>query len=240
MRFSYKSQIVEFKPKLVPLVSFFVALGILISLSSWQFKRLKWKENLINLRITNFEKPAEDIASFKEPSKNEFRKVTVTGKFLNNQEMFMPALSKNGNNGFHILVPLKTSDERYYIFDTGWIPLKLKEKSLRVENIVNEVKQFEAVIRTPGRKGYFQPDNDIIKNTWFFVEPKLMSDYLKIPFVNEIYLEAVNDGPSGYPLGNQTRIYLRNNHLQYALTWLFLCFSLIGVFLFSNLKIIKK
>ena len=109
-----------------------------------------------------------------------------------------------------------------------------------MENIVNEVKQFEAVIRTPGRKGYFQPDNDIIKNTWFFVEPKLMSDYLKIPFVNEIYLEAVNDGPSGYPLGNQTRIYLRNNHLQYALTWLFLCFSLIGVFLFSNLKIIKK
>ena len=119
MRFSYKSQIIEFKPKLVPLVSFFVALGILISLSSWQFKRLKWKENLINLRITNFEKPAKDIASFKEPSKNEFRKVTVTGNFLNNQEMFMPALSKNGNNGFHILVPLKTSDERYYIFDTG-------------------------------------------------------------------------------------------------------------------------
>ena len=227
MRFSYKSQIVEFKPRLVPLISFFVALGILISLSSWQFKRLKWKENLINLRITNFEKPAKDIASFKEPSKNEFRKVTVTGNFLNNQEMFMPALSKNGNNG-------------YYIFDTGWIPLKLKEKSLRVENIVNEVKQFEAVIRTPGRKGYFQPDNDMIKNTWFFVEPKLMSDYLQIPFVNEIYLEAVNDGPSGYPLGNQTRIYLRNNHLQYALTWLFLCFSLIGVFLFSNLKIIKK
>ena len=112
MRFSYKSKYIEFKPRLVPLVSFFIALGILISLSSWQFKRLKWKESLINLRITNFEKPAKDIASFKELSKNEFRKVTVTGNFLNNQEMFMPALSKNGNNGFHILVPLKTSDEK--------------------------------------------------------------------------------------------------------------------------------
>ena len=67
-----------------------------------------------------------------------------------------------------------------------------------------------------------------------------MSDYLQIPFVNEIYLEAVNNGPGGYPIGNQTRIYLRNNHLQYALTWLFLSFGLIGVFLFSNLKIIKK
>ncbi len=240
MRFSYKSQLIEFKPRLVPLVSFLLALGILISLSSWQFKRLKWKESLINLRVSNFEKTPEKLASFSEPSKNEFRKVTVTGRFLNDQEMFMPALSKNGNNGFHILVPLKASDEKYYIFDTGWIPLKLKEKSLRMKNIVNEPKQYEAVIRTPGRKGYFQPDNDIIKNTWFFVEPQLMSEYLQLSFVNEIYLEAVDNGPGGYPIGNQTRIYLRNNHLQYALTWLFLSFGLIGVFLFSNLKIIKK
>ena len=27
-----------------------------------------------------------------------------------------------------------------------------------------------------------------------------MSDYLQIPFVNEIYLEAVNNGPGGYPV----------------------------------------
>jgi cytochrome oxidase assembly protein ShyY1 len=67
-----------------------------------------------------------------------------------------------------------------------------------------------------------------------------MSEYLQIPFDNEIYLEATNNGPSGYPIGNQTRIYLRNNHLQYALTWMFLSFGLIGVFLFSNFKIIKK
>jgi surfeit locus 1 family protein len=154
--------------------------------------------------------------------------------------MFMPALSKNGNNGFHILVPFKTSDNKFYVFDTGWIPLKLKEKSLRKNNLIIESKQFEVVIRIPGRKGYFQPDNDIIKNTWFFVEPSLMSEYLQIPFDNEIYLEATNNGPGGYPIGNQTRIYLRNNHLQYALTWMFLSFGLIGVFLFSNFKIIKK
>ena len=40
--------------------------------------------------------------------------------------MYMPALSKRGNNGFHILVPLKTNDGKYIIFDTGWIPLSNK------------------------------------------------------------------------------------------------------------------
>ena len=240
MKFSFRSHQIEFKPRLIPLVSFLITLIILLTLSSWQFKRLKWKENLINLRVNNFEKLPKDINLFKNLSDNEFKKVTVEGEFLNEKEMFMPALSKNGNNGFHILVPFKTTSGEYFIYNTGWVPLRLKEKSLRLKNITNEINRYEAVLRTPGRKGYFQPDNDMAKNTWFFVEPDLMSDYLKIPLVKEVYLEAVNNGPGGYPIGNQTRIYLRNNHLQYALTWLFLTFGLIGVFLFSNVKIIKK
>ena len=79
----------------------------------------------------------------------------------------MPALSKNGNNGFHILVPLKTINNEYYIFDTGWIPLQLKDLSKRLKYQDHNEREFQAVIRIPGRKGYFQPDNDLKNNTWF-------------------------------------------------------------------------
>ena len=67
-----------------------------------------------------------------------------------------------------------------------------------------------------------------------------MSNYLDVNFEEDIYLEALDTGPNGFPIGNQTRIYLRNNHLQYVLTWLFLSFGLIGVFMFSNIRVIKK
>ena len=50
-------------------------------------------------------------------------------------------------------------------------------------------------------------------------------------FVDEVYLEAVNNGPGGYPIGNQTRIYLRNNHLQYAITWFVMSFAFFVLFL---------
>ena len=39
----------------------------------------------------------------------------------------MPALSKNGNNGFHIIVPMQV-DKKTILFDTGWIPLNKKRK----------------------------------------------------------------------------------------------------------------
>ena len=103
----------------------------------------------------------------------------------------------------------------------------IKEKEKRLLNISKNSQTFEAVIRTSGRKGYFQPDNDTDTNTWFFVEPELMSEYLNMNFENQYYLEAVNNGPNGFPLGNQTRIYLRNNHLQYAITWFLMSFSIL-------------
>ncbi len=241
MNFKFGSNYYEFKPKAIPLISFLLCLAILVSLSLWQFKRLQWKTSLIDNRISNFEIKAVNLDNFKEPEKNEFRKVIVQGKLLNDREMFMPALSKNGNNGFHILVPFKTNNDKYFIFDTGWIPLRLKEKVKREQHLNNKDNlKLEAVLRIPGRKGYFQPDNDIINNVWFFVEPEKMSKFMDIKFEPNVYLEAFENGPNGFPIGNQTRIYLRNNHLQYALTWLFLSFGLIGVFLSSNIKKLKS
>ena len=239
MRFEFNSKHYSFKPRTFPLLAFICALSILISLSYWQFKRLAWKEKLISDRISSFELDPEELNDIKSPEKNEFRKITVQGKLLNNIEMYMPALSKRGNNGFHILVPLKMNNDKHIIFDTGWIPLKKKDKEKRLNNIIGETKMYEAVIRIPGRKGYFQPDNDINSNTWFFVETKLMSDYTGIDFEENFYLEATKNGPDGFPLGNQTRIYLRNNHLQYALTWMMIGMGLIGVFFFANLKRLK-
>lgn len=236
MKFKFGSNNYEFKPKVVPLVSFLISLTILLSLSFWQVKRLQWKTELIKNRTTSYEIDAIKLSGFNNPKNNEFRKVIVEGNLLNDKEMFMPALSKNGNNGFHILVPLKTINQKYYIYDTGWIPLRLKNKSERENNLHNTNVKLEAIIRSPGRKGYFQPENDDIKNVWFFVEPSKMSNFLSIDFEQEIYLEAYENGPNGFPIGNQTRIYLRNSHLQYALTWFFLSLGLVGVFLSSNIK----
>ena len=104
---------------------------------------------------------------------------------------------------------------------------------------MGDIKMYEAVIRIPGRKGYFQPDNDPKGNFWFFIQPKLMEKTLEIKLEKNFYLEAVNNGPNGFPLGNQTRIYLRNNHLQYAITWFLIALGLVGVFFFANIKKIK-
>ena len=236
MIFKFKNKDYIFEIKAISLIAFLVALSILLSLSTWQLKRLKWKSNLIDIRVSMYEGEVKPLNVIREPSESEFQRISVKGKLLNEYAYFMPALSKKGNNGFHILVPFKTVENKFIIFDTGWVPLLRKDREKRINNIDNEEKEFIAVIRVPGRKGYFQPENDPIKNFWFFVEPTLMEKQLKFSLEKEFYVEAVNNGPNGFPLGNQTRIYLRNNHLQYALTWLMIAFGLIGVYFFASIK----
>jgi len=230
----------SYEPKLVPSIATLLGLAILLTLSGWQIHRLKWKENLISERINRFEGESSDLKNFKIPSNNEFRKVRINGKFLNDKEMFMPALSKNGNNGFHILVPFSDEKDNLFIFDTGWVPSQKKNQPMRINNLDNSFSIKEAVIRLPGRKGKYQPDNEPNNNFWFFVDTAEMSKFTGLNFEKSFYLEAVNNGPNGFPLGSQTRIYIRNNHLQYAITWFLIACGLLGVYLTSSLSITKR
>ncbi|MAJ02765.1 MAG: hypothetical protein CMP37_02500 [Rickettsiales bacterium] len=240
MKFIFSNTTYIFKPKIIPIIATILGLAILLSLSVWQMKRLSWKKNLIETRIDRYEKNSKELNEFKDLSDSEFYKVNVIGSFINNKEMFMPALSKNGNNGFHILVPLKLLDGKIIIYDTGWVPTHKKEQAKRTENLDDNISIKESVIRLPGRKGKYQPDNELENNFWFFVDTQEMSKYLNLNVEKEFYLEAANDGPEGYPLGGQTRIYIRNNHLQYAITWFLIACTLLGVFLAASIKIEKS
>ena len=240
MKFIFSNTTYIFRPKIIPIIATILGLAILLSLSVWQMKRLSWKKNLIETRIDRYEKNSKELDELKDLSKSEFYKVNVVGSFINNKEMFMPALSKNGNNGFHILVPIKLLDGKTIIYDTGWVPTHKKEQAKRTENLDDNISIKESVIRLPGRKGKYQPDNELENNFWFFVDTQEMSKYLNLNVEKEFYLEAANDGPEGYPLGGQTRIYIRNNHLQYAITWFLIACTLLGVFLAASIKIEKS
>jgi len=240
MKFIFSNTTYIFKPKIIPIIATILGLAILLSLSIWQLKRLSWKKNLIETRIDRFEKNSKKLNEFEDISNSEFYKVNVVGSFLNKKEMYMPALSKNGNNGFHILVPIKLLNGKTIIYDTGWVPTHKKGKEERINNLDNKISMKESVIRLPGRKGKYQPDNEPENNFWFFVDTEKMSKFLNLNIEKEFYLEAVNNGPNGYPLGGQTRIYIRNNHLQYAITWFLIACTLLGVFLAASIKIEEK
>ena len=55
--------------------------------------------------------------------------------------------------------------------------------SLIPRGLIPNISIKESVIRLPGRKGKYQPDNELENNFWFFVDTQEMSKYLNLNLV---------------------------------------------------------
>ena len=142
------------------------------SLSIWQIKRLKWKEDLIN-NITeaynsdsiNINKLTGDLSNF------NFKKVYIEGFFINNKSMFLGPRVHKERVGYNLITPFLLKDERYILINRGWI----KEKKI-IQDVKNKY-EIEGILKEGNIKNFFTPKNSIKNNLWFYINTYQMSEF---------------------------------------------------------------
>lgn len=223
----------RFRPTLVPTLITIPAVVVMLGLGTWQVERLEWKRELIASRSARFAAPPIALPeAAADPTQFEFHRVRVQGTYLHAREMYMPARTLNGNLGWHVITPLARDDGSHVLVDRGWVPLERKEPETRAPGQLEGRVTVEGVIRTPGRKGWFVPDNRPDENAWFYVDLDAMAAHAGLGPLPPYYVEAgAGEVPGGLPIGGQTRIRLRNEHLNYAITWYSLALALVVIYL---------
>ena len=225
-----------FKPVFWPTVFFVFSLIILVSLGTWQVKRLIWKNdlisfylkqstnNIINLHKENF--VSEEI---------EYRKVRLTGKFLNKKEVHITGKTYEGNAGFHVVTPFLMQNGNYALVNRGWVSENYKEAKSRSFSLINEETSVIGLIRYPQKKGYFVPENEPDNGFWFTIKPTEIKKHLKIDketFIIKFYVDALRQEKKiNLPIGIKEKINIRNQHLSYAITWYSLAIVLMIIYL---------
>ena len=225
-----------FKPVFWPTVFFVFSLIILVSLGTWQVKRLIWKNdlisfylkqstnNIINLHKENF--VSEEI---------EYRKVRLTGKFLNKKEVHITGKTYEGNAGFHVVTPFLMQNGNYVLVNRGWVSENYKEAKNRSFSLINEETSVIGLIRYPQKKGYFVPENEPDNGFWFTIKPTEIKKHLKIDketFIIKFYVDALRQEKKiNLPIGIKEKINIRNQHLSYAITWYSLAIVLMIIYL---------
>jgi surfeit locus 1 family protein len=133
-----------------------------------------------------------------------------------------------------VLTPLRLASGAVVLVERGWIPRDLRDRARRASgNPAGEVA-VEGILRLApeGRPGWFVPDNDPAKNEWYFLDLAAMARAAGVPDALPFYVEAgPAPNPGGYPLGGQANTELRNEHLQYAITWYCLAAALAVIYL---------
>ncbi|NIA72199.1 SURF1 family protein [Pelagibius litoralis] len=200
------------------------ALIILLGLGTWQVQRLHWKEGEIAKREERSQGPGIPLpGAFPDPAAVEFTRVALAGSFLHDQEFYLGARTEKGRVGFNVVTPFRLDDGRILLMNRGWVPENRRDPATRAEGQLAGPLEVEALLRTDGWKGvdFAKPPNKPEERFYFWLDLPVMAEGVSAgPIITEIYADAVfSEMPGGMPFGGQTRIALKNDHLEYAITW---------------------
>eukprot|EP00070_Physeter_catodon_P020800 XP_023981867.1 surfeit locus protein 1 [Physeter catodon] len=196
-------------------------------LGTWQVQRRKWKLQLIaelESRVT-----AEPIPLPADPMelKNlEYRPVKVRGHFDHSKELHvMPRTAVGGArfsaaaaSGAHVVTPFRCADLGVTILvNRGFVPRKKVNPDTRREGQVEGEVDLVGMVRLSETRKPFVPENDPERNHWHYRDLEAMA---RLTGAEPIFIDAdFKSTVPGGPIGGQTRVTLRNEHMQYIITW---------------------
>lgn len=220
------------RPSTAMKISVGLSLIILLGLGSWQVDRLLWKQDLIESRQAQAEMApiAVPTDTILDPDM-AFRSAYAEGHYLNDQEKYLMARTRRGNVGFQLITPLEQEDGRIILVNRGWVPKDYRDPATRPESLIEGPVRVTGVLRLPKEKHWAQPDNDALRNQWFYVDVDHMAEDTGAELASRYYLELDDTPvPGGMPIGGQAKVELPNSHLEYAITWYSLALTLIVIF----------
>lgn len=227
------------RPKPSPTIAALAVMAILLGLGFWQLDRLGQKRDLI-LKIAEraISEPVP-APGFSEPGDIdfEFRRATATGTFRHDLEIPVYAIGPGGAPGYRIYTPLERNSGGVILVNRGWVPTALKGRALRAEGLPPGVVTVVGILRHPGAKARFTPENQPQTNAWFWLDLDLAADARGLENLTYYFIEAAADPDSpGPPRGATNVVYIANNHLGYMLTWFSLALALAVIFAIFHLR----
>lgn len=225
---------------LIPAVLVF---AVLIALGTWQIERKAWKEGLIAALTERLAAPPAALPPPAmwprlDPASDEYRRVTFTATFDHAKEALVYAAASSfrpdvagGGPGYWIFAPARLPDGGFVIVNRGFVPEARKDAASRTAGQIAGPVEIVGVMRWPDARHWFSPADDPQHNMWFTRDPLAIAAAKGLGPVAPFYVEQESPAPPGsLPQPGKLVVQLRNEHLQYAVTWYSLALVLVVVF----------
>jgi surfeit locus 1 family protein len=220
-----------------------IAFLFLAGLGTWQLQRRAEKLNFIEHYEAGLKAPAQPFPDFSLwPStgfgKFENVKVEIEGHFLPLPEIHLYALlpmgeQRYGGVGWWIIMPFEMKDGGIVFINRGFVPQDLKHPSSRQKSLAMAGDQkLQGLVRSSEKPGAFTPASNTNTNEWYLRDPFAFADYehLDKNRVAPIVIDQLTPNSEGLPQSSSGKLYVANNHLQYAFTWYALALTLLVMY----------
>jgi len=212
-------------------------LAVLLSLGSWQVRRLHWKEELLT-RIARAEAgPSVPLPAEPEP----FSKVLVTGHLRDDLAASYGAEVRDtpaGTQlGTQLIEPLERAEGEAILVDRGWVP----DKRLRpIEQPEGEVT-LEGYVRPSDSPRLFSASDNPSGRQFYTLDAAAIGAAIGLRQVAPFFLVVMGTPPPElYPDPARHLPRPPNNHLSYAISWYGMAIALLVIFVLWARKVLKQ
>ncbi len=203
------------------------------ALGTWQMERRVWKLALIDRvekRIHAAPTPAPGPAAWAtvNAADDEYRRVRVSGHFLNEKETLVQAVTSLGG-GYWVLTPFQTDEGFTVLINRGFVPPDRRDAESRAEGQIAGETMVTGLLRMTEPKGGFLRANDPAAERWYSRDVSAIAAARGLTQIAPYFIDAdATANPGGLPVGGLTKVTFHNSHLVYAVTWYSLALMLFG------------
>ncbi|HMM93015.1 SURF1 family protein [Bradyrhizobium sp.] len=225
------------------MVAVFVGLGV------WQLQRRVEKHALIarlNERLAAAPEALPAAAQWPSltPAKDEFRRVSFTATYAPLPDAMVYSSGSAVRDdvsgpGTWAFLPVLTDDGNTIVVNAGFVRNTMQDRSQQDRAvrrlITGDPVQFTGYIRFPESAGALTPDESPAKRLWFARDHLAMARALGWGDVGKavapFYIDLETPVPeSGIPKPGALSVHLKDDHLQYAITWFALAVAVVIAF----------
>lgn len=215
------------------LLTTIVMLAVLIGLGIWQLQRKDEKRALIAALDERLAAapvvlpPSAQWQSF-NAAKDEFRRVTFSAAIDPSKDAMVYSSGSGiradiSGPGTWAFVPATLASGETVVVNLGFVQNTLQDRAQQdraVTNFPRGTQTFTGYIRFPEHAGWFSPKADAAKRLWFDRDHEAMAQALGWGKIAPFYVDLESPAPpSGIPKPGPLSVRLKDNHLQYAITW---------------------
>lgn len=223
----------------VVMVALFIGLGV------WQLQRRAEKHALIAAlteRVGAAPEPLSPSLQWRALSatSDEFRRVTFTATYAKLPDAMVYSAGSAvredvSGPGTWAFLPARMASGETVVIDAGFVANTMQERSVEdravAKLITGEPVTLTGYLRFPESAGLLTPAENRDKRLWFTRDHHAMAKTLGWGEVAPFYIDLESPVPdNGIPKPGPLTPHLRDEHMQYAITWFSLAGALIVAF----------
>lgn len=222
-----------------------VILATLLSLGFWQLQRRTQKHLLIAAlteRLAGSPQPLPPASQWPSlnPEHDEFRRVTFSATYDARPDAMVYSSGSAVRTDISgpvtwAFMPAKLADGSSVVINAGAVQNTMQDRAQQdraVKRLITGTPvTLTGYLRFPEVAGALTPHDDVAKRLWFTRDQNAMAQALKWGEVAPFYIDLESPGPaSSIPKPGPLEVQLKDDHMQYAVTWFGLAAAVLVAF----------